>query len=271
MTKASFFVCSYKKDFHYLKWMVRSFNKFVRGFHEVVIQIPDTDWPEFTEIIGPEIMSQNEVKYVPIAGKEWAGQGMLWHMHEIMHADKHCRNADYVLHFDSDSIFTEPVTPDTFIKDGKPYLQYERFESIGRRHPGVLQWQKNTQSCLPFEIHFETMRGLPHCYEINTYEKARDLMMLKTQMAVDEWIKRGPNAYPQEFCEHVTLGNVAIQCFHKDYELIDMGIQDNQDRSRWPVRQHWSHSPPNLPQDIWVFGKQKVVIPNRVFEEVGLT
>lgn len=267
---ASFFICTYKRDFPYLKYCVRSLNRFARGFHEVVIQFPEEDWPQFTEIIGPEIMGQDTIKYVPIAGKEWPGKGMLWHMAQIMHADKLCRNADYILHFDSDAIFTEPITPDTFIKYGRPYLQYERFESIGKRHPGVLQWQKNTQNCLQFDIHFETMRGLPHCYEINTYEKARDLMMLKTQMDVNEYIMQGRNEYPQEFCEHVTLGNVAIQCFAKDYELIDMSLQENPDRSRWPVIQAWSHGDPSKPQQIWVYGKEKVIIPKQVWKEQGL-
>jgi hypothetical protein len=266
----SLFICSYARDFGYLKYAVRSINKFARDFHEVVIQIPDTDWGPFTEIIGPEIMSQREVKYVPLAMKEWPGKGMCHHMWCIMNADRHCRSADFIGHFDSDAIFTEPVTPETFIKDGKPFLQYERFESIGKRHPGVLQWQKNAQACLPFEIHFETMRGLPHFYELNTYEKARDLMMLHTKMSVEDWIKQGPNTYPQFFCEHVTLGNVAIQCFHQDYELIDMGLQDNPDRSRWPVRQAWSHGDIDKPQQVWVFGKQQTIVPINVFKEYGL-
>src|SRR5689334_6680397 len=118
----SILILTHKKDFGYLKYCVRSINKFARNFHEVVLLFPDTDWGEFTDIIGPEIMSQNEIKYIPLAGKEWPGRGMLWHMHEIMHADKHCRDADFIGHMDSDSIFIEPVTPETFIKDGKPYL-----------------------------------------------------------------------------------------------------------------------------------------------------
>lgn len=266
----SIFIASYKKDFPWLKYCIRSINKFARGFHEVVIQFPDTDWSEFTDIIGPEIMSQREVKYVPIAGKEWPEKGMLWHMNEIIHADKHCRNADFIGHFDSDAIFLEPVTPATFIKDGKPYLQYERFESIQKRHGGVMMWQKAAQACLPFDIHFETMRGLPHFYELNTYEMTRELMVKKTGVPVPDWIASGPNKYPQQFCEHVTLGNVAIHCFHGDYELIDMGIQDNPDKSRWPVFQGWSHGDPRLPQNLWFKGEQKVIIPERMWQEYGL-
>lgn len=268
--KASFFICTYKKDFPYLKYMVRSFNKFVRGFHEVVIQFPDTDWPEFTAMIGPEIMSQTDIKYVPIAGKEWPGKGFLWHMAQIIHADQHCRGADFILHFDSDAIFTEPVTPDTFIKDGKPYIQYESFDSIGKRHPGVLEWQKAAQKCLPFDILNETMRGLPHCYEVNTYEKTRDLMMIHTQMDVNDYIAQQKNEYPQSFCEHVTLGNVALQCFGNDYIPINMSHQENPDHSKWPVRQHWSHGAIDKPQQLWVFGKERVVIPMKIFQEYGL-
>lgn len=267
---ASFFICSYKRDFPYLKYMVRSFNRFVRGFHEVVIQIPDTDWGEFTEIIGPEIMGQDQVKYVPIAGKEWEGKGKLWHMSQILHADKHCREADYILHFDSDAIFTEPVTPETFIKDGKPYLQYESYSSIGRRHPGVLKWQECTQKCLPFNVLVETMRGLPHCYEINTYEKTRELMMLKTQMDCNDYIKQQRNEFPQTWAEHPTLGAVALQCFPNDYIGINMEHQENPDRSRWPTRQNWSHGAIDKPQQVWVFGKEKVIIPMKVYEEYGL-
>lgn len=266
----SILICSYKRDFPYLKFCIRSINKYARGFHEVVIQIPDTDWTEFTDLIGPEIMSQNEVKYVPIAGKEWPGKGFLWHEAQILHADKLCRNADFISHMDSDAFFTEPVTPETFIKDGKPYLQYESFDSIGKRHPGVLEWQKCTQACLPFDVKLETMRGLPHTYEINTYEKTRDLMMLHTKMDVNEYIMQQRNEFPQTFCEHVTLGNVALQCFANDYEAINMEHQENKDRSRYPVIQLWSHGPPNQPMQIWIYGKQKVVIPQQVWKEHGL-
>lgn len=266
----SIFISSYRKDFPWLKYCIRSINKFCIGFYEVVIQFPDTDWDEFTRIIGPEIMGQNKIRYFPIAGKEWPEKGFLWHEAQIMHADKICKNADFISHFDSDAIFTEPVTPETFIENGKPYLQYESFDSISKRHPGVLRWQECTQKCLPFDVLLETMRGLPHTYEINTYEKARDLMMLHTQMDVNEYIMGCVNSFPQTFCEHVTLGSVAVQCFPNDYITINMGHQENKDLSRYPVRQHWSHGDMKKPQQIWVYGKEKVVIPTQVFSEYGL-
>lgn len=268
--KTSLFISTFKRDFCYLKYCVRSINKFCRGFHEVVIQFPDTDWAEFTSVIGPEIMAQDNVKYVPIAGKEWPGKGMLWHEHEIVNADRHCRGADFIGHFDSDAIFTDHVTPDTFLKDGKPYLQYEYFEIIGKRHPGVLNWKTASEACLPFDILYETMRGLPHFYELNTYEMTRDLMMQKTKMDVGEYIRGCRNEYPQTFCEHVTLGNVAIHCFASDYELIEQSRNPNPDVSRWPVIQCWSHGDINKPQDLWIFGKQKMVVPMQVFADYGL-
>jgi len=36
-----------------------------------------------------------------------------------MNADNHTP-ADFILHLDSDCVFTEPVTPETFMQDGKP-------------------------------------------------------------------------------------------------------------------------------------------------------
>lgn len=37
-----------------------------------------------------------------------------------MHADTHCPGADFILVTDSDTLFTEPVTPESFMRDGKP-------------------------------------------------------------------------------------------------------------------------------------------------------
>src|ERR1044072_3885420 len=59
MPVTSLLIITYKRDFRYLVFCVRSLNKFLRGFEEVVILFPETDWAEFTTQIGPEIMGQD--------------------------------------------------------------------------------------------------------------------------------------------------------------------------------------------------------------------
>lgn len=268
--KCSILCVTYKRDFRYLKYMIRSINKFATGFHEVVILFPDTDWAEFTAEIGPEIMGQTRITYKPIAGQEWPGKGFLWHEWQILNSDYNCPDADFVAHFDPDCIFTGPVSPGTFIKDDKPILRYELFESIGRRHPGVMKWKEAAESCLPFSVPWECMRGHPEVYHLGLYPRTRELMELKVGKDVEGWIKEQRNEFPQTFAEYPTLGAVAMQTFTDKYIPFDQGKQRNPDRAETPVIQFWSHSPPEHPVDLWIWGEQKRVVPLDVLKDYGL-
>ncbi len=259
-------IVNYARDFPYLEWCLRSIQKFARGFHRLLIIVPDRDLTLLKEVLHRVPLfgfsDKNEpIKFLEIQGiDEWPDKGMLHHMSVIMHADIYS-DSDFICHIDSDTIFTAPVTPDTFIKNGKPILQYERFESIGQRHPGVVEWQKVTQNCLPFAIHYETMRQHGETYSRATYAEARKLMQQKTGQSVDDYIRSGRNAFPQEFCEFVTLGNVAIHCFPDKYHLVDNALKENPDKGDFPIGQFWSHSALDLPQDIWWEGVQRKIIP----------
>lgn len=268
--KTSVLIVTYAKDFRYLKFCVRSLNKFLRGFHEVVILFPETDWAEFTREIGPEIMGQDRVKYRPIAGNEWPGKGKLWQMWQSMTADKILTDSDFIGHFDADCIFTGPITPETFAPCGMPILRYEKFNTIGVRHPGVLNWKRAAESCLPFEVIWECMRGHPEVYHFGLYSRARDLIELKTGMAAEEWWKKQKNEYPQTAAEYPTLGAVAMQTFPDKYLLVDLAKQENPDRVETPVIQFWSWGDPDKPQEIWIWGQKKVVVPNLVAKDYGL-
>lgn len=268
--KTSILIVTHAKDFRYLVYCLRSINKFARGFHEVVILFPDKDWAEFTSKIGPEIMGQDVVSYRPVSGQEWDGKGMLWHEWQVTNADFYCNHSDYVAHFDSDCIFTGPVSPDTFFKDGKPILRYENFDSIGRRHPGVMKWKEAAESCLPFPVPWECMRGHPEVYHIGLYQRARELMEMKLGEPPEKWVKRQRNTFPQSFAEYPTLGAVAMQTFRDMYYLLDQAREPNPDKAETPVIQFWGHGDPDKPQDIWVWGQQKRVIPLSVINEYGL-
>lgn len=267
--KTSFFICTFKRDFRYLKYMVRSFNKFVRGFHEVVILFPETDWGEFTSQVGPEIMSQNDIRYRPMAGQEWPHKGMLWHEWQVTCADVWCHDSDFICHFDSDCIFTKPVTPETFIPDGKPILRYERFETIGKRHPGTLKWKEAAESCLPFPVPWETMRGHPEVYHHGLYSQTRRFMEKKLGENPEKWVRKQRNAFPQSFAEYPTLGAVAMFSFPEKYTLVDMAKQPNPDFQNTPVVQFWGHGSLHEKQATWIDGKEQTIIPMEVIRANG--
>jgi len=258
------FIVTFKRDFEYLRWCLKSIEKFATGFRNIWIVIPSEDLKPLSALLIDFYYLKN---VIPVMFKEWPGKGMLHHMNIIVHADEYT-DADFICHIDADCIFTAPVTPETFIKDGNPILQYERFESITKRHSGVGLWGEVTQRCLPFPIHFETMRQHGETYTRETYAETRKLMEVKTGMPVDEYIKAQKNDFPNGFCEFVTLGNVAIHCFWPKYHLVDNALKPNPDKGDFPVGQFWSHSPPDLPQDIWWEGKMQRIVPIEMIKKV---
>lgn len=269
--KVSILIVTHAKDFRYLVYCLRSINKFARGFSEVVILFPDKDWAEFTSKIGPEIMGQDVVSYRPVSFSEWPNMGMVHHMHEIFRSDFYFPHSDFVTHFDSDCIFTGPVSPETFIHNEKPVLRYEPFSSIGVRHPGVLRWKEAAQYCLPFPVNNETMRHPGQTWHTGLYPRARELVEMKVGKSFTDFMKTRRNSYPQDFCEFVTLGNVAMNTFADHYELYNMATQRNPDRVELPIIQTWSHQEPGLPIELWIWGERKKVVPLEIFKEYGLT
>lgn len=230
---AELFIVSYRRDFRYLVYCLRSIDKFAKEFGLTLV-VPDRDFEEAVALCRqtPEIPTHI------VSGQEWPGQGMLWHFYEILFADERSPKADVFLHIDSDCVFTEPVYKSDYIVNGKPLLLFESFASLGPKHPEILRWRDCTRQCLPFEPLYETMRRHPEVYHRGLYKRTRELIEFKVQESLESYLKKQRNEYPQSFCEHVTLGNVAIHEFSELYELYDL------EKKPWPepkLAQAWSH------------------------------
>jgi hypothetical protein len=187
------------------------------------------------------------------------GKGMLMHMRHIVYADEWCPDADFIAHIDADCIFTEPVTPEDYVKDGRPILRYELFDRITKRHGGVGKWKEVTEKCLPFPIPYETMRCHPEVYHRGLYRETRDLMKIKTGKSVDDYMQEQRNEFPQSFCEFCTLGNVVMERFRDHYVLVEQSGDTVVPSNK--LQQFWSHGPINESQHIWVQGKEEHIVP----------
>lgn len=245
------FIVSCAKHFPWLEYCLKSIEKYATGFSDVTIVIPESD-------LG---------KGLPIgrffrAEREWDGKGFLWHMAQVMRADEWCPEADFILHIDSDCVFSEPVTPDDYIIDGKPVLYHERFASIGKKHPDVLRWQQVVQSCVTFKVTQETMRRHPAVHRRENYGQSRFEIRAKTKMPWDEYIKSCRNEFPQGFCEYVTLGNVAMRYFPTEYHFVDM------EHTAWPKQKIVQFSSGNSPANVVFDPKvpQRPVVNGQPFE-----
>lgn len=269
MNSTEIFICSFRKHFPYLVYCLRSIEKFAREFAGVTVLVPNEDLEELKRIAGT-LTGESGIPIRCVSGSEWPEKGFLWHEAQVVRADEWCPSADFILHFDSDCIFTEPVSPARFFCQGKPILRYEAFSTIGVRHPPVMRWKEAAEACLPFEVPYETMRAHTMTHIRDTYSKTRALVEQKTGVRFDDYVKSCRNEYPQTFAEFPTLGAVAIKHFANRYFLYDCGKQKNPDKQDVPVIQFWSHGKTNEQQNIWVFGTQTIVVPDQVAHSYGL-
>jgi hypothetical protein len=102
----SIFIKSFPKDFGWLNYCLKSIHRFATGFDEIVVVIPE----------GSDLsLTQERVVKVQEPGPSASsfvehGAGYAFQQVVKMNADKYCQS-DFILHMDSDTIFTHPVTP----------------------------------------------------------------------------------------------------------------------------------------------------------------
>jgi hypothetical protein len=261
------FIVTHAKDFPWLVYCLRSIDKFARGFSAVSVVVPDEDVPSLRQLIA-DIGGTSGIPVFWQHGTQWPGKGHLWHLCQKMHADTWCPTADFICHLDADCVFTAPVTPDTFIQNGKPILQFERFATLIPRCAGVEKWKVAAERALPFPCPFETMRGHPETYIRRTYLLTRQLVEEKTGLAFDDYLQSFDDH--TNVCEFVTLGNVAMKIQPEMYCLVDNALKPNPDKSNFPVGQFWSFSPPDQPQDTWWDGTIQRFVPLDKLKQLGL-
>ncbi len=260
--KTSILAVTYRRDFRYLVFALRSALKYAKGFDKLVVSCPRTDQNELEQMVRdvrgfwPSTM--------PIVTRyfdEWPGKGMLHHMFIIMNAD--CiTESDFIVHLDSDHVFTDIVHPEDYIKGGKPDLVCAEFDwLIGHEHfdgkekgkvePGVRNWQNASFRALGVTDSLEFMRRAPMVHCACVYAQARKDIEAHTGEKLESFMQDQRNRYPQTFAEFQTLGSVAYRKFNDRYNWL------RQEKDQWTsgfIRQAWSHRPPTA-EDIEFYKK----------------
>lgn len=155
--------------------------------------------------------------YKPNAGAEF-------NHHQAMkcYADIWMPRSQYVLHTDSDCIFTEPVTPTDYIVNGKPILLKERYSNFNNEGPAC--WQKPTEEALGIQCLWETMRRHPAVHFIDIYPMLRAHIEVMHSMPFTEYVvTRGTGGYPNlGFSEFNALGAFVDRWFSSKYHIIEL-------------------------------------------------
>jgi hypothetical protein len=226
---------TYGKDIEWFKFSARSYSKFARGWDNALCLVPEPDRELFVQPCaeaGIELMSR----------AEWEGKGFNWHSMMQCSADLLLPEAEAIWHIDSDTVFTQPVTPESWMKDGYlicGYKTYEHLNAIAKTetHSGI--WKSRVDAALKGNATHSTMISPPYCHYREVYEMTRYWIGVNHPEGFEEYIKGTQNEFPQGFAEFETLGAVAHRYFSKDYVWRDV-LRDGHP-SDGLVAEGWSH------------------------------
>lgn len=220
------FIRSYSKDFEWLKFCLRSIEKFVTGHDAVVVTVPHADLPMFLPML--------KAAGVNGFGVHETMPGYCQQQVDKIYADEFCGAGDpWITFFDSDCVATAPFDLKTlFAANGKPYQLYTAYASLGKSVP----WQSVTERCLGFPCEHETMRRHPLTYRASELRAFRQWFRDIRGQRIDEYV-RGVQA--NAFSEFNALGSWLWQFHHGDREWVNT---EGGNTPQWPLKQFWSWS-----------------------------
>lgn len=185
------FIRSYRNDFEWLGYCLRSIQQFANAFSGVTIVVPLEDKPSLSHLTAETVFGTFDIC-----------EGYLAQQITKLEADKYT-DKDFILHVDSDCIFFEKTTPEDFFIDGKPIMLMEQCES---------PWPTISKRTLGWLDEYEYMRRLPIIYPRWIYEEFRRWIRHQHSTSLATWIASQPY---REFSEFNTLGQWARK-FHPE-------------------------------------------------------
>ena len=209
---------SYAKDFPWLHYALRSVQKFATGFRDVVIVIPDTD-----EL--PTLSAERVIKVKD------AMPGYMQQQCTKMYADTFS-DADAFSFMDSDCIFTEPVTPESFMTEGKVNWLHTPWDKVGSDAKNA--WGAVMEKCLGEAPPSEFMRRHPQMIPRWALEEFRGFVAEKHGVSLEHYISVQPAGH---FSEFNCIGFYLWLHHHEKINWLntDDGVPPT------VLRQHWSH------------------------------
>lgn len=207
---------TYLNDLKWLKHCLKSIAKYASGFDVVIIADEDCK----AELAGWNLTKEKVIYVKP------SYEGYLFQQEIKLRAFEFV-DTKYVMFIDSDCIFTDFVTPEFYMRDGKPRMLMTPYEDI----PEVLFWKEITDKAIQYDVEFEFMRCQPLVYHTSTLVNLWDnhskhfLPLLKS-------------AKNRAFSEFNLLGAYAYKYENEKYSFINTRNEIPYN----PMRQFWSYS-----------------------------
>jgi len=195
------FIKTCNHDVPYHKYCIQSIDKFCTGFRDTVVL--NDEHP----------------------------RGYLWQQVCKMHADLKT-DAEFILITDSDTLFNQPVTPESFMRDGKPIWLHTPWTAEMLAHPGTPTWKRVMTEFFGIEPPAEFMRRQPFMFPSHVLATLRSFCVQKHGVSLEEYIMS-----QKAFSEWNVLGS---HCWlhHRDlFHWVDTSVDE---LPPLRVRQFWS-------------------------------
>jgi hypothetical protein len=197
------FIRTYPGDYEWLSYCVRSIEKFARGFRKVWIVSPEP-------IFLPANMPGFETKMI----NDESEDGYLAQQITKLYADVITDyQADYILHIDSDTLLTRPITPENFFsREGLPVWLYTPYSEI------QTPWQPVTEKFMGEAVEYEFMRRFPILVPKWLLSRIREFCHATHGMVMTNYIKMQPY---RSFSEFNALGAFAYRYHRSMFQWIN--------------------------------------------------
>lgn len=213
------FVRSYDGDSEWLKYCLRSIQRFATGFRRTIVVVPCGHNP-------PTGTSEVVFKVADI-GEQYVQQ-----QSDKMHAD-HFTDAEFVLYTDSDTIFTRPVCPSDFIADNRrPRWLYTPYSSINSGDGQT--WKPVTQKFIGQPVELEYMRRHPFCISSALLKEFRAWIHRTHGVSMERYFM----SQPYRECSEFNFLGAYLWFYHRD--KVEW-INTDEDIGTVFVHQSWSH------------------------------
>ncbi len=214
--KTDILIVSYAHDALFCSYNLRSISKFATGFNGVKVVVPRVDEEAFAPMC-----KQYDATLI-LFDEAKAPKGHLHHNVMKCMADVHCHEADFVLHTDSDCVFTQPVTPADYFESGKPILWHELYEPLKIIHPGRYAWKVITDANLGWDCAWETMARHPAVHHRWLYPAMRQYLEKRHGLPFEKYVLKLKATRPAGFAEFNVLGSYAHKFHYDAYAWVDM-------------------------------------------------
>jgi hypothetical protein len=219
--KTSIVTITYDKDLEFLKYNLKSIQKFCKGYHDNVVIIDNhendcVETQKYLDSVGQKYFVNKEAKQVK--------KGYVRQQYIKLLSDLYVpRDTDYICHIDADSLFKKEHTPNRFFRNNKPILIKNNYSKLvkaftkrGENPDWILKWKETTSEILNFDVEHEFMFRMPLVYPKNLTKLVREYIEKINNSSLLSVLKD-----MSIMSEYNVLGAYAHQFTYQDFFWID--------------------------------------------------